>query len=83
MGLNPTNLGNGHDDLTIGHAGACQMNLGPILLAAHLFTPNIMTIKILRQFRTSEKDPAKHLESFYSEMPYLGATLGIMCHAFP
>jgi len=62
-------------------------------LAAHPFTPNIMAIKIPCQFRnplsstlelyTGEKDPFKHLESFYNEMLYLRASTEIMCRAFP
>jgi len=32
---------------------------------------------------TGEKDPSKHLESFYNEMIYLEASTEIMCRAFP
>jgi len=52
-----------------------------------------MAIDILRRFQnplpsglelyTGEKDPSKHLESFYNEMIYLGASTEIMCRAFP
>jgi len=58
----------------------------------HPFTPNIMAIEIPRRFRnplsstlelyTGEKDPSEHLESFYNEMLYLGASTEIMCRAF-